>query len=56
MKDFTVLVDFKGEAVSLGADNVSDALERVRVIISEQYGQSVANDATYKIEKEEENK
>lgn len=52
MSDFTVLIDLKGEAISLGADSPSEALERARAIIAEQYGQGVANDATYKIERE----
>lgn len=51
MKDFTVLVDLKGEAISLGAESSSEALDRARAIIAEQYGQGVANDATYKLER-----
>jgi hypothetical protein len=50
MNDYVVLVTFKGEAISLGADNNGEALSRAKLIIAEQYGDSVANDATYELE------
>lgn len=49
MNDFTVLVDLKGEAISLGALNSSEAIAQAREIIAEQYGESVARDASYSI-------
>jgi hypothetical protein len=49
MKDFTVLVDLKGEAISLEAISNSEAIARAREIITEQYGESVAKDASYSI-------
>jgi hypothetical protein len=52
MKDYTVLVDLKGESISLGADNSKQAIAKAIEIIKEQYGDSVANDATYKVEGE----
>jgi hypothetical protein len=52
MKDYTVLVTLRGEAISLGADNDSEAVSRAKLIIAEQYGDSVANDATYEVEGE----
>lgn len=50
MKDFTVLVDLKGEAISLEAMSNSEAIARAREIITEQYGESVAKDASYAID------
>ena len=49
MKDYTVIVRLKSEAISLGADNQDEAVSKAWDIIAEQYGQSVANDATYLI-------
>ena len=51
VNDYTILVDLKGEAITLGADNPSEAISKARKIIAEQYGDSVANDATYSLEK-----
>ena len=51
VNDYTILVDLKGEAITLGADNPSEAISRARKIIAEQYGDSVANDATYSLDK-----
>jgi hypothetical protein len=48
-KDYVVLVNLKGEAISLGAENQTDALNKAKLIIEEQYGKSVSVDATYKI-------
>jgi hypothetical protein len=52
VKDYTVIVTLSAEAISLGADTDTEALGRARLIIAEQYGDSVANDATYEIEVE----
>lgn len=49
-KDFTVIADLKSEAISLGASNEEEALSMARAIIAEQYGQSVADDATFTVE------
>ncbi len=52
MKEYVVLVTLKNEAILLGADSDSEALSRAKLIIAEQYGDSVANDATYELEGE----
>ncbi len=52
MKDYVVLVTLKNEAILSGADSDSEALSRAKLIIAEQYGDSVANDATYELEGE----
>ena len=49
-KDFTVLVNLKGEAISLEAIDDSEAITRAREIVAEQYGESVAKDASYSID------
>ena len=49
MNDYVVLVDLKGEAISLGADNNEQAIAQAKEIIKEQYGESVAKDASYSI-------
>ena len=49
-KDFTVIADLKSEAISLGASSEQEALSMARAIIAEQYGQSVADDATFTID------
>ena len=51
-KDFTVIADLKSEAITLGASNSEEALTMARAIIAEQYGQGVADDATFTIEGE----
>ena len=51
VNDYTILVDLKGEEITLGADNPSEAISKARKIIAEQYGDSVANDATYSLDK-----
>ena len=50
MKDYIVVATLAPEAISLGADNKEEAIARARAIITEQYGESVANDATYQLE------
>ena len=50
MNDYTVLVDLKGEAISLAAGNNEEAIARAKEIIKEQYGESVATDAVYSVE------
>jgi hypothetical protein len=52
MKEYVVIVTLASEAISLGADNDSEAVSRAKLIIAEQYGDSVANDATYEVEGE----
>lgn len=49
MNDYTVLVNLKGEAISLGASDMQEAIAKAKEIITEQYGESVANDAEYKL-------
>ena len=51
VNDYTILVDLKGEAITLGADNPSEAISKARNIIAEQYGDSVANEAIYSLDK-----
>jgi hypothetical protein len=48
-KDFTVVVDLKGEAITLDADNADEAIAKAKEIIKYQYGKSVAKDASYSI-------
>ena len=50
MKNYTVIVTLSSEAILLGADNDSEALSKAKLIIAEEYGDSVANDATYELE------
>lgn len=47
--DYVVEVNFMGESISLSARNKNEAIERAKDIISEEYGDSVAGDATYKV-------
>jgi hypothetical protein len=49
MKDFIVLVDFAGESISLSAKNDVEAVEMAKNIIAEEYSESVADDATFKV-------
>jgi hypothetical protein len=49
MKDFIVLVDFAGESISLSAKDSDEAVEMAKNIIAEEYGDSVADDATFKV-------
>jgi hypothetical protein len=46
-KDFTVVVDLKGEAITLDADTADEAIARAKEVIKYQYGESVASDASY---------
>ena len=52
MKDYTIVATLASEAISLGADTKEEAIAKARAIIAEQYGKSVANDATYQLEGE----
>jgi hypothetical protein len=52
MKDYVVVVELSNEVISLGADSGQEAKDKARLIIAEQYGESVANDATYEVEGE----
>jgi hypothetical protein len=49
MKDYAVVVTLAEEAIILGANTDKEALSKAKQIIVEQYGESVASDATYKI-------
>jgi hypothetical protein len=50
MKNYTVIVTLSSEAILLGADNDNEALSKAKLIIAEQYGNSIASDATYELE------
>lgn len=50
MKDYTIVATLAPEAISLGADTKEKAIAKARAIIAEQYGEGVANDATYQLE------
>jgi hypothetical protein len=50
--DYVVLVDLKGEAISLDASNKEEAIAKAKETIKYQYGESVANDAIYTLEGE----
>lgn len=50
--DYVVLVDLKGEAISLDASTKEEAITKAKEVIKHQYGESVANDATYSLESE----
>lgn len=45
--DYTVLVDLKGEAITLDASSKEDAIAKAKEVIKYQYGESVANDAVF---------
>ena len=47
--DYVVLVNLAGEAISLDASNADEALAKAKEVIKYQYGESVANDAQYKV-------
>ena len=47
--DYTVLVDLKGEAITLDASSKDEAIAKAKEVIKYQYGESVANDAEYKV-------
>ena len=49
MEQYVVLVDFAGEAISLSAENNEDAIKLAKDIITEEYGDSIADDATFKV-------
>jgi hypothetical protein len=50
--DYVVLVNFKGEAISLDASTEDEAIARAREVITAQYGKGVASDASYSVEGE----
>ena len=50
MRDYVVLVTLKDEAIALEAETQSEAIHRAKLIIEEQYGKSVSDDATYEVE------
>jgi hypothetical protein len=50
--DYVVLVDLKGEAISLDASNKEEAIAKAKETIKYQYGESVARDAIYTLEGE----
>jgi hypothetical protein len=52
MKDYVIVVKLASEAIALGADSEQEAKDKALLIIAGQYGDSVANDATYEIERE----
>ena len=47
--DYVVLVDLKGEAISLDANSADEAIAKAKELIKYQYGESVAKDAEYKV-------
>jgi hypothetical protein len=47
--DYTVLVDLKGEAITLDASSADEAIAKAKELIKYQYGESVAKDAEYKV-------
>ena len=49
-QEYVVVVKLMSEAISLGADSTEDAISKAKEIIAEQYGDSVAKDATYAVE------
>ena len=53
MSDYLVLVTLSQEAISLGAESKEEAIKKAKAIIAEEYGESVANDATYETKGEE---
>ena len=44
-----MLVDFAGESISLSAKDNEEAIEMAKNIIAEEYSESVADDATFKV-------
>jgi hypothetical protein len=48
--DYVVLVDLKGESISLDASTKEEAIAKAKETIKYQYGESVANDAVYSVE------
>lgn len=50
--EYVVIVRLMSEAISLGANSEEEAISKAREIISEQYSEGVAKDATYTIEGE----
>lgn len=52
MKDYVVIVKLSNEAIALEAESVQEAKDKALSIMIEQYGESVANDASYEVESE----
>lgn len=52
MKDYVVMVKLASEAIALEAESVQEAKDKALSIMIEQYGESVANDASYEVESE----
>jgi hypothetical protein len=52
MKDYVVIVKLASEAIALEAESEQEAKDRALSIMVEEYGESVANDATYEVEGE----
>lgn len=51
MNEYEVVVTLAQEGILMGAENDQEALTRAKQIIAEQYGDSVAKDATYEVKK-----
>lgn len=52
MRDYLVIVKLASEAIALEAESVQEAKDKALSIMIEQYGESVANDASYEVESE----
>lgn len=52
MKDYVVIVKLSSEAIALEAESVQEAKDKALSIMIEQYGESLANDASYEVESE----
>jgi hypothetical protein len=52
MNNYVVTVKLASEAIALEAESVQEAKDRALSIMSEEYGESVANDASYEVESE----
>jgi hypothetical protein len=53
MQDYTVIVTLASEAIALEAEGVQEAKDKALLIMIEQYGESVAYDASYEVENED---
>jgi hypothetical protein len=53
MNNYVVIVTLSSEAIALEAESVQKAKDKALSIMIEQYGESVANDATYEVESED---
>ena len=52
MNNYVVTVKLASEAIALEAESVQEAKDKALSIMIEQYGQSVAYDASYEVESE----